>query len=80
MIWPLVLWRWSVLERAQGGAQRRHRPPRRTQDFLAIVMAVLIPIILIVALLARQQGPFEWPAEQVEAPAASEASPSETEQ
>ena len=73
LLWPLVLWRWGVLERARELGLRRHRPPRRTQDVLAAILAVLIPIILIVALLIRQQGPFEWNAERVEDPSAEEA-------
>lgn len=74
LVWPLVLWRWLALEQQRGSGQRRHRPPRRTQDMLAVVMALLIPIILITALLVRQQRPFEWPAIVVEEPAAGEAS------
>ncbi|MEM7446474.1 MAG: hypothetical protein AAF414_24355 [Pseudomonadota bacterium] len=80
LIWPLVIWRWQALERGQDIGGRRNRPPRRTQDWLAIALAVVIPVILIVALLARQQGPFEWPAEQIEAPGAGDTEPSETAQ
>ena len=73
LLWPLVLWRWQVLERDREVAVRRHKPPRRAQDIFAAILALVIPIILVVALLVRQQGPFEWPAQEVQEAAAQEA-------
>ena len=74
LLWPLVLWRWQVLERQRDVAQRRHKPPRRSQDVFAALLALAIPIILVVALLIRQQGPFEWPAQEIEQASTEEAS------
>ena len=37
LLWPLVLWRWWVLERGWDEA-RRHRPPRRAQEAMALLL------------------------------------------
>ncbi|MEQ9811529.1 MAG: hypothetical protein RLO50_02025 [Azospirillaceae bacterium] len=73
MIWPLVLWRWAILERGRDQPDNRHRPPRRVQDALAVVLAVLIAVILTAALLVRQQGPVEQRAVPLEVPAGEPA-------
>ncbi len=67
LIWPLVLWRWWRLVRGETLA-RRHRPPRRVQDRLALVLALLVPLILAAALLAKQDGPYERPAVMIAPP------------
>jgi len=59
LIWPLVLWRWWVLETGRDQWARRHRPPRAAHLKVAVVMAVLVPAILITALAQRQ----DWPAD-----------------
>ena len=69
LLWPLVLWRWGALERARDRWAPRHRPPRRLQDWLGVALSVAIPAILFAALLVRQDGPFERPAELLEPPA-----------
>ena len=68
LVWPLVLWRWGVLARGWDEA-RRHRPPRRAQDRLGVALALAVPLILLVALAVRQNGPFERPAELLDPPA-----------
>ncbi len=70
LIWPLILWRWWRLVRGENLA-RRHRPPRKAQDHLALALALAIPLILVAALLARQDGPYERPAEMIAPPDAS---------
>lgn len=65
LIWPLVLWRWWVASRGED-ALARHRPPRGTQDWLALALACAIPVIVLSALLIRQDGPFEAPAVKLE--------------
>ena len=67
LVWPLVLWRWRVLSRGED-LMARHRLPRRAQNGAALVMAVLIPVIVLGALLIRQDGPFEARAVLLEAP------------
>ncbi|MEO1191945.1 MAG: hypothetical protein AAFY02_09325 [Pseudomonadota bacterium] len=74
LLWPLVLWRWLQLERSQDLRPANYRPPRRLQDGLALGLAVVLPILLLGALLVRQDGPFERPAQQLAAPTAEESS------
>lgn len=58
LLWPLVLWRWWVLETGRDQWQLRHAPPRRSHVKFWIVLALLIPAILVSALTLRQT----WPA------------------
>jgi len=67
LLWPVVLARWAVLERGWDEA-RRHRPPRRAQEAAALALAIALPAIIALALALRQDGPFERPAIQLEAP------------
>lgn len=60
LIWPLVLWRWYVLTRGETLLDR-HRMPRSKQDLGVLIFSVLIPIIIVVALLSRQ-NPADLPA------------------
>lgn len=57
LLWPLVLWRWWVLESGRDNWAKRHAPPRRVHGKAAILMAVLIPLIFVSALLVRQHWP-----------------------
>ncbi|GAB5470577.1 MAG: hypothetical protein Kilf2KO_36070 [Rhodospirillales bacterium] len=68
LLWPLVLWRWWRLERGAGASDRAYKPPRRLQDGLALVLVVALPVLLLGALLIRQDGPFERPALQLATP------------
>ncbi|MFK7944054.1 MAG: hypothetical protein AB8B85_14230 [Paracoccaceae bacterium] len=68
LLWPLVLWRWIQLEAGRDNPLARHRPPRRVHKAAWIVFAALIPAILITGLIVRQDGPWERPAVQLEAP------------
>lgn len=68
LLWPLVLWRWRVLEQARWDPCARHRPPRGGQDMAALITALLIPVIVFGALVLRQDGPAELPAIMLEAP------------
>lgn len=76
LIWPLVVWRWWVLARGESEA-RRHRPPRRVQHAVAIALALAIPVILMGALLVRQNRPLERPAVLLAPPAAAPAAEGE---
>ena len=68
ILWPLVLWRWFVLETGRDQPLQRHRPPRPWHRRLWIVFSVLIPLILISGLIIRQDGPWERPAVLLEKP------------
>ncbi|GFE64184.1 hypothetical protein KIN_12580 [Litoreibacter roseus] len=66
LIWPLVLWRWIVLETGRADEPARHRPPLTWQPRLTLTLAVLLPFLIFAALVIRQDGPFERPAVQLE--------------
>ncbi|MEM7686061.1 MAG: hypothetical protein AAF293_14635 [Pseudomonadota bacterium] len=68
MLWPLVLLRWFVLETGRDTPLARHRPPRQWHGRFWIVFAAAIPLILIIGLIIRQDGPWERPAVLLEAP------------
>ncbi|MDD9910780.1 MAG: hypothetical protein OXR62_13960 [Ahrensia sp.] len=59
LIWPLVLWRWWVLERDLDNWRNRHAPPRRAHLFIAVMFVVAIPLIIAVSWSLRQ----EWQAD-----------------
>ena len=70
LLWPLVLWRWWTLVRGED-AGARHRPPRRMQDLLALVLAVTLPLVIATGLVVRQDGPHERPAVPLAKPGAA---------
>lgn len=61
LIWPLVAWRWFVLETGRDRWPERHKPPREAHFKVAILFAGSIPLILVIGLLVRQ----DWPADYV---------------
>ena len=65
MIWPLVLWRWWVILRGEDQLAR-HRLPRLGQSRLTIALAVAIPLIILTALMLRQDPSLSRPAVQLE--------------
>lgn len=68
ILWPLVLWRWFVLESGRDNPNARHDPPRRFHKAFWVVFAFVIPAILITGMIVRQDGPRERPAIRLEAP------------
>jgi len=69
MIWPLVLWRWAVLESGAEMPQRRYRPIRGAHFTAAVLMAVAIVLALGLGLAVRQSWPADIAPERLEAPA-----------
>ncbi len=65
LIWPLVLWRWFVLETGRDNWAARHRPPRKQHLVVAIVLAGLILISLTAGLMVRQSWPGDVAPEQL---------------
>ena len=57
LLWPLVLWRWWMLETRRDQWALRHAPPRQSHAKVWIVLAVLIPVIFVTALSLRQVWP-----------------------
>ena len=58
LIWPIVLWRWFVLETGRDDWAKRYRPDRKSHSRLWLVFGILIPLIVIGAMAVRQT----WPA------------------
>ena len=59
LIWPLVLWRWYILESNRDAWSKRHSPPRHAHFWIATIFAITIPGIIILGLATRQI----WPAD-----------------
>lgn len=68
-LWPLVIVRWIALERGARHDGTAHLPPRRAQSGLALALAVAVVAMLLLALLARQDGPRERVPVLLEPPA-----------
>ncbi len=69
LIWPLVLWRWIVLESGRDDWVNRHRPPRRSHRWAALAFAVAIPAIIITGIAVKQTWPGDTAPIRLEAPA-----------
>lgn len=59
LLWPIVLWRWAVLETGRDQWLLRHAPPRRAHGRVWLVLGVMIPLLLAAGLALKQ----EWPAD-----------------
>ena len=62
LLWPLVLWRWAVLETGRDRPLARHRAVRAWHGAIWWGMALAIPAILIAGMLARPDLPLDAPA------------------
>lgn len=51
------------------------RAHRRAHARIWMALAVLLPLVIVVAMAIRQQGPLETRAERIEAPSAEAADP-----
>ncbi|MEL6168676.1 MAG: hypothetical protein AAFR35_08285 [Pseudomonadota bacterium] len=67
LLWPIVLWRWWVLESGRDDWRRRHDPPRRAHQGAAVAMAVTIVLALVLGLANRQIWPVHIAPEQLSA-------------
>jgi hypothetical protein len=68
LLWPLVLWRWSRLERGRDEWAKRHIPPRSAHAKFWLVIGVLIPLIFLTGLALRQSGPESVAPQRLAAP------------
>ena len=59
LIWPLVLWRWWQLETNRSHWLARYQPVRAAHGLAAVAMSVVIALLIIFGLNARQ----DWPAD-----------------
>ena len=71
LVWPLVLWRWAVLETGRGDWRMRHAPPRRAHAKVWAVLAWVIPLLLITALSFKQDWPAGYAPQKIAEPPAS---------
>ncbi len=60
LIWPLVLWRWFILETKRDAWPNRHSPPRHAHFWVAIIFALAIPSIIVMGLVVRQTWPVNF--------------------
>lgn len=61
LIWPLVLWRWYVLETGRDTWAARHDPPRNAHRLAALLVALGTAAVLWAGMTAKQ----DWPADFV---------------
>lgn len=54
LIWPLVVYRWALLETGRDRWARRHRPPREAHGRVWVVLGALIPIIFLAAMVLNE--------------------------
>jgi hypothetical protein len=57
LIWPLVLWRWYLLEAARNDTMRHYQPPRSAHARFWLILGILIPAIFAASLAIRQTEP-----------------------
>ena len=67
-IWPIVLWRWWVLETGRDAWPYRHLPERAAHRPMWMVAAPLIALALIGGLALRQTPPADIAPVLLEAP------------
>ena len=68
LIWPLILWRWFVLETGRDDWAKRHRPPRRSHRWAALAFAMMIPAVIVTGLAVKQTWPEAFEPKRLEAP------------
>lgn len=68
LIWPLVLWRWVVLETGRDDWRARHRPPRAGHAAAAVALAFGLVVAIGLGLAARQHWPDHIAPERIAAP------------
>lgn len=60
LLWPLVLWRWWILETGRDNWTKRHDPPRVSHRAASLLMAAAIAAAVTLGLLARQTWPVDF--------------------
>lgn len=75
LLWPVVLLRWLQLERGAAHGLAAHRPPLRAQRAGALLLATVVPLVIVIAVLVRQDGPREAASVRIEPPAREGAEP-----
>ncbi len=73
LLWPLVLWRWWLLEAARDDLHARHHPPRHAHTWAALLMALALLLVIGLGLAGKQVWPTDIAPQQVSPPPAPEA-------
>ena len=68
LIWPLVLWRWWVLETGRDNPDARFHPVRKAHGFVAFALAGIVIATIILGLSSRQQWPADFEPERLSPP------------
>ena len=68
LIWPLVLWRWWVLEAGRDQWPKRYRPPRKPHLSVAVTLLVCIVFTVVAGIAVRQTWPTDFEPQQVSLP------------
>lgn len=69
LIWPLVLWRWWVLETGRDRWRKRYAPPRQAHPGVAITLALAVIIAIGIGLSLRQVWPEDFVPQRLSPPA-----------
>ncbi|MEH6633556.1 MAG: hypothetical protein V7776_22295 [Halopseudomonas aestusnigri] len=57
LIWPLVLWRWYILEMGHDKWTARYAPPRKYHLIISIFLVITVCVIIYMGLSNRQTWP-----------------------
>ncbi len=68
LIWPLVLWRWWVLESGRDDWRKRHLPERRAHRIWAVLLAGALLLLLTAGFTIRQTWPADYEPERIGIP------------
>ncbi|MBE1284383.1 MAG: hypothetical protein GJ676_13810 [Rhodobacteraceae bacterium] len=68
LLWPLVLWRWYVLETGRDDPDARFKPVRTAHGAMAVTLCIVILGTVLFALSSRQNWPAEFEPVQLSAP------------
>ena len=68
LIWPMVLWRWWVLETGRDKPEARFKPVRTAHGPVAFALAFFVVVMIIIGLSIRQQWPANIEPERLSAP------------
>ena len=65
LIWPLVLWRWFVLETGRDQWRKRHLPVRNAHFLTALIFALAVFVIVVTGFTIRQQWPSDYQPQKI---------------
>lgn len=68
LIWPIVVWRWYLLETGQDSWAKRYKPNRAAHGRWWRIFGIIIPLIFVGAMVLRQTWPEDFEPQQLEQP------------